>query len=200
MLAGMIAQHSLNAQENFENKSVVVVEKEHSPRKATLYSAVLPGLGQAYNKKYWKIPVVYAGFATMGYFVYFNTSKYNEFKQALIDFKDLSAETNSYLNLIGPGLNPETFDRSLGSTLFSREDEEWFRNQLENNMNYYRRYRDLSFLLTVIWYAMNVIDANVDAHLFYYEISDDISMNIAPDLYQLPGANYAGGMALSVNF
>ena len=202
ILVGAIAlalPKPVSGQEYFEEQSVVLV-KDHSPRKATLYSAVLPGLGQAYNKKYWKIPVIYAGFATMGYFVYFNTTQYNVYKQALIDFKDLSAETNSYLDLVGSSLNPETFDISLGSPLYSREDAEWFQTQLENNMNYYRRYRDLSVLLTGLWYVLNVIDATVDAHLFYYSISDDISMNLSPDLFDVNGQKISGGLKLHLSF
>ncbi len=179
-------------------KSVVVMD--HSPRKASLYSAVLPGLGQAYNKKYWKIPIVYAGFGVFGYFIYFNASHYNEYKLALIDFIDDEASTNSYLDLIGPNVDPGAFDPSQPSDQYTKENEEWFRTQLENNMNYYKRYRDLSVILTAGWYVLTIIDATVDAYLFDYDISDDISLRMDPKLFSLPGKYNTIGLQLSLNF
>lgn len=179
-------------------KSVVVLD--HSPRKATLYSAVVPGLGQAYNKKYWKIPVVYVGFGVLGYFIYFNALHYNEYKQALIDFIDEYPATNSYLDLIGPDLDPETFDPSLESDKLIPSNTEWFRTQLDNYMQYYRRNRDLSAIITAAWYVLNIIDATVDAYLFDYDISDDLSMDIDPKLFILPGKLNTVGVQLSINF
>jgi len=181
-----------------EPESVVVVD--HSPRKATLYSAVLPGLGQAYNKKYWKIPIVYAGFGVLGYFIYFNAENYNEYKQALIDFIDEDSGTNSYLNLIGPNVDPGTFDPSLGSPLYRQDNEEWFKTQLENNMDYYKRYRDLSIIISIGWYVLNIIDAAVDAYLFDYDITDDLSMRIDPKLFQFTGKPSTVGLQFSLNF
>ena len=181
-----------------EPESVVVID--HSPRKATLYSAVLPGLGQAYNKKYWKIPIVYAGFGVLGYFIYFNAENYNEYKQALVDFIDEDSNTNSYLNLIGPNVDPGTFDPSLGSPLYRQDNEEWFKTQLENNMNYYKRYRDLSIIISIGWYVLNIIDAAVDAYLFDYDITDDLSMRIDPKLFQFPGKPSNLGLQFSLNF
>ncbi len=179
-------------------KTPVVVK--HSPRKATLFSAVLPGLGQAYNKKYWKIPIVYAGFGVMGYFIYFNADNYNQYKQALIDFIDEDSGTNSYLDLVGPNVDPGTFDPSLGSPLYSPDNEEWFKTQLQNNMDYYKRYRDLSIILSAAWYVLNIIDAAVDAYLFDYDITDDLSMKIDPKLFSLPGKSNTVGLQVSLNF
>ncbi len=181
-----------------QKKSVVVLN--HSPRKASLYSAVLPGLGQAYNKKYWKIPIVYAGFGVFGYFIYFNSTNYNKYKQALIDFIDDEMETASYLDLIGPNVDPGSFDPSRPSDNFSRENEEWFKTQLENNMNYYKRYRDLSIILTAGWYVFTIIDATVDAYLFTYDISDDISLRMDPKLFSMPGKYNTVGLQFSLKF
>jgi len=71
----------------------------HSPKKASVYSAVLPGLGQAYNKKYWKIPLVYGGFAAFGYFIRWNNRNYNTSRQAYMDLTDKDPNTNSYMKL-----------------------------------------------------------------------------------------------------
>jgi len=181
-----------------QTKSVVVLD--HSPRKATLYSAIVPGLGQAYNRKYWKIPLVYIGFGVFGYFIYSNALHYNEYKQALIDFTDEYPATNSYLDLIGPNLDPETFDPSLGSDKLIPTNTEWFRTQLDNYMQYYRRNRDLSAIITAAWYVLNIIDATVDAYLFDYDISNDLSMEIDPKLFILPGKPNTVGVKLSLNF
>ncbi len=203
---GSFSDFSAFAQSEFERipenkesvKSVVVVD--HSPRKASLYSAVLPGLGQAYNKKYWKIPIVYAGFGVFGYFIYFNASHYNEYKQAYIDFIDDEANTNSYLDLIGPNVDPGSFDPSQPSDSYSRENEEWFKTQLENNMNFYKRYRDLSVILTAGWYVLTIIDATVDAYLLNYDISHDISLRVDPKLFSYPGKYNTVGLQFSLKF
>ncbi len=200
LLVGYCNSPSLAQAEFTAEQTESVVVLEHSPRKASLFSAVLPGLGQAYNKKYWKILIVYAGFGVFGYFIYFNAENYNEYKQALIDFIDEDAGTNSYLNLIGPNIDPGSFDPSLGSPLYRPDNEEWFRTQLENNMNYYKRYRDLSIILTVGWYVLNIIDAAVDAYLFDYDISDDLSLKIDPKLFSLPDRSNTVGLQLSLNF
>ena len=189
----------LSAQTN-DNKqgrseSVVVL---HSPRRASMYSAVIPGLGQAYNKKYWKIPIIYAGFGAMGYFIHFNASNYNEYKQGLIDFTDGDDNTDSYLNFIGPDVDPGRFDPSQGSPDYNPSDEAWFKEQLENNMNYYRRYRDLSVILTFAWYAMNIIDATVDGYLFSYDMNEDLSLQIDPQLFYL--SDHMNGLGLKFRF
>jgi len=75
--------------------------QSHSPAKASLYSAIFPGLGQLYNKKYWKLPLVYGGFGALGYSVTFNQTNYSKYKNAYIDFTDDIPETQSYLNVIG---------------------------------------------------------------------------------------------------
>lgn len=123
-----------------------------SPRKASIYSAVLPGLGQIYNRKYWKVPIVYIGFGTLYYFINFNNKRFNDFKQAYKDFPDYN------LNYPYP-LTLEQIDRA---------------------MIYYKRWRDLSILGTVGFYIFQIIDATVDAHLFNWEVGEDLSLNIKP--------------------
>lgn len=183
--------------ERGESESLVVL---HSSRRASMYSAVIPGLGQVYNKKYWKIPIIYTGFGVMGYFIYFNASNYNEYKQALIDFTDGDINTYSYLNLIGPNVDPGRFDPRFGSPDYNPSDEAWFKEQLENNMNYYRRYRDLSVILTFAWYALNIIDATVDGYLFSYDMSEDLSLQLDPQLFYLPDHMNALGLKFRFSF
>lgn len=178
-------------------ESLVVL---HSPRRASMYSAVIPGLGQAYNKKYWKIPIIYTGFGVMGYFIHFNATNYNEYKQGLIDFTDGDNNTTSYLNFIGPNVDPGRFDPSLGSPDYNPSDEEWFKEQLENNMNYYRRYRDLSVILTFAWYALNIIDATVDGYLFSYDMNEDLSLQLDPQLFYLSEHMNALGLKFRFSF
>lgn len=134
----------------------------HSPTKASLLSAILPGTGQAYNKKYWKIPIIYAGFAGLGYLAVTNNSDYKIYKDAY------------RLRLDG---NESTVDDYVG--IYSDED-------LVTLKDYYKRNRDLSYICMGILYALNIIDASVDAHLFYFNVNDDLTMQVQP--------GYSGGL------
>ena len=172
----------------------------HSPAKASLYSAVFPGLGQIYNKKYWKLPLVYVGFGALGYSITFNQTRFFRYKNAYIDFIDKLPETQSYLDIIGGNLNPADFDPVLHPDTYDSQQEKWFSEQLANNMDYFRRNRDLSYIGLVAWYLLNIVDATVDAHLFDYDIGNDLSMKIEPRLM------YAGrnlntlGLQISIAF
>jgi hypothetical protein len=133
---------------------------KHSPTKATLYSLALPGLGQAYNKKYWKIPVIYAGFGTLAYFIKTNNDYYQKYKKAYIYETDKDTTTINTSPSI-EGLSAE---------------------QLLKAKNYYRRNLELSYIITGVLYILNVVDAAVDAHLYYFNVNDDLSMKIEPSL------------------
>lgn len=150
---------------------------EHSPKKATIYSAVLPGLGQAYNHKYWKMPIVYAGFATTIYFVSFNTGYYKDFRDAY-SFKTNSNATGDPPNEL---VNKYTAD------------------QLLTGREYYRRNLELSYIATGVWYILNIVDATVDAHFYHYNINDDLSMMVKPWVAP-PYQGYGGGSGLSLAF
>ncbi|MEI6174250.1 MAG: DUF5683 domain-containing protein [Bacteroidota bacterium] len=154
-------------------------EKEHSPTKATIMSACLPGLGQGYNKKFWKIPVIYAGFGLMSYFIYTNTDEYLNFKCAYIEASNGNTNGN-YSYLVNKYPNKDDL-------LSARE--------------YYRRNLEISILITVLWYAVNILDATVDAHLYTFNITDNLTMKVEPSL--LPtGISYkpAAGLRISVKF
>lgn len=148
----------------------VKAEIVHSPKKATLYSAILPGLGQAYNKKYWKIPIIYAGFGTIGYFIGWNNGFYKTYKQAYSDLTDGNSETNSHLDL----------DAAQYYDLDNSTDYNNFKTGLSNQSEYLRRNRDLLIISMIGFYGLNIIDASVDAHLFDFDISEDLTMNWQP--------------------
>ena len=146
-------------------KKPVVV---HSPRRATIYSAVLPGLGQIYNRKYWKLPIVYGGFVTLGYFINFNNELYTKYKQAYSDIIDTDPNTNSFKKL---NVNPIFFEADKISQLTER---------LRLAKDGSRRNRDLVVISTAVFYALNIIDASVDANFFNFDISDDLTINWVP--------------------
>lgn len=125
-----------------------------SPRKASIMSAILPGLGQAYNRKYWKVPVIYAGLGGLGYMFVANHQEYSFYRKHLI------AENDE---------NPAT----MNETIYSSE-------QLKEQKVYYKRYRDLAAIGVGLLYVINIIDANVDAHLRTFDVSDDLSLRISP--------------------
>lgn len=161
----------------------------HSPKKATLYSAILPGLGQAYNKKYWKIPIIYAGFGTIGYFITWNNGFYQTYKQAYSDLTDGDDNTNSHLDL----------DAAKYYNLDDPTDYNNFRTGLSKQQNYYRRNRDLLIISMFGFYGLNIIDASVDAHLFDFDISDDLSFNWQPTMNTFNN-QYIYGFNCTFNF
>lgn len=141
--------------------------KKHSPLKAALFSALLPGLGQAYNKRYWKIPIVYAGLGGLGYAVYYTADNFTKSRNAYRLTVDMdSTTTGIYRGVTGA-------------------------SNLKEYRDYYKRYLDLSILFTSLWYTLNIIDAAVDAHLFYWNVNDDLSLNWEPQIRP----TYANGFA-----
>ena len=146
----------------------------HSPRKATIYSAVLPGAGQAYNKKYWKIPIIYAGFGALTYFVVTNNSEYKTYEEGY-KFR-LDGDVTTTDDFVG---------------IYTDED-------LVTLKNFYRRNRDLSVIGMSLLYVLNIIDASVDAHLFYFDVSDQLSMNVTPSY--LPGKFSGPALTFSLTF
>jgi len=148
-------------------------EEIHSPRKAALYSAMLP------NKKYWKIPLVYGGFATIGYFIGWNNTNYRTSKNAYSDLTDDDPNTTSYMKL----KYIEYYN------LENPSEVENLKRGLVRRQDYFRRNRDLLVILTAAFYGLNIIDASVDAHFFNWDISDDLTMNLKPSLDQFKNQN-----------
>ena len=179
-LPALPGRAQLNPERSPAALSDTLPERTHSPRKAVIYSAVLPGLGQAYNRKYWKIPIVYAGFGTLVYFVGYNNSRLKAYTQGYLDFTDTIPGTNSYLDLIGPNLDPSIFDPVLYPETAIPSITESFKNLLKNNREYFRRNRDLSYIGIAAWYMLTMIDASVDAHLFNFDVGEDLVLKIEP--------------------
>lgn len=166
--------------------SVPVVAQQDSiryqapdPIKAVWLGAIFPGAGQIYNRSYWKLPIVYSAFMGCGYAISWTHNRYSNYKIAYLDlYKDVQAGTvsedasKSYIAVIPDGYD---LNRVGGAST-------WM-NTLKNRHSTYRRYRDYSILATVIVYALSLIDAYVDAQLFDYDISPDLSLNIEPQIY-----------------
>ena len=157
------------------NSTDSIFKYKHNPKKATLYSACVPGLGQIYNKRYWKVPLIYAGFAVFGYFIYSNNIEYNNFK-------------NAYLYASGDSSHRTLNNQSL------QYYHKYSVDGLQKGKDYYKSNRDLSIILIFAWWALNVVDATVDANLFNYDISDDLSLHIRPSSSQYTG------LSLILNF
>lgn len=156
--------------------------KEHSPHRATIYSLILPGLGQVYNKKYWKIPIIYAGFGVFAYFITFNSREYNAWNEAYIFALE----------------NP---DGGVPPINDYYERYGYDPNILKSQKDYYRRNRDLTYILASLWYLLNVADAAVDAHLMTWNVDDDLSIRVEPEIYQpVYGFKPGGGLKLLLKF
>jgi len=159
---------------DFEN---IKDEKYHNPKKATIYSAVLPGLGQAYNKKYWKIPIIYGAMGTLTYMAVENNKKYKIYREAYQFRTDDKTET---------------VDDFVG--LYNDENLKILREA-------YRRDFEFMCVLTIVSYLVNIIDASVDAHLFEFDVSDDLSLRFEPFAENLYIAkNNIAGFKLSLKF
>ena len=143
---------------------------EKVPKRAALYSAILPGAGQVYTKKYWKVPIIYAGLITSAFYI----NESNEFYQLY---------KSTYLNRI----NGITTDEFQGT--YSNSD-------LKTLTDHYRRNREVSALLFTLTYVLNIVDASVNAHLFDYDVSDDLSLHIQPMYFSKENAT---GLSLSFN-
>jgi hypothetical protein len=149
--------YSQKADTTFQSTQARQISEEHSPTKAALYSAVLPGLGQVYNRKYWKVPILYGG----GTFVYYLIDQFNN------NYNELS---NAYEAALNDQLGEyEKFERYVNYTP----------DQIKAARDINRRYRDLNIIIMVGVYLVNVIDATVDAYLYNFDVSQDLSFKPA---------------------
>ncbi|MFD0861350.1 DUF5683 domain-containing protein [Sungkyunkwania multivorans] len=152
-----------------------------APSKAAFYSAILPGLGQAYNKSYWKIPIVYGAMGTSIYFYVDNNNEYNRYRDA-------------YKRRLAGFRDDEFFDQETQTEIISNQG-------LIDAQEFFRRNRDLSMLITVGLYVLNIIDANVDAHLKQFNVGEDLTLTIDPYFKQNPNNNNTNaGLRLRFNF
>ncbi len=157
-----------------------------APSKAAFYSAVLPGLGQIYNKRYWKVPIVYAVIGTGVYAYTYNDDLYDRFRTA---FKRRQAGFT----------DDEFYDINEDNAQGSPPDLDTA--DLERQQENYQRDRDLALVITIAMYALNIIDANVDAHLKQFNIDEDLSMDFKPYLDLNPITNNPNyGIAFTIKF
>ena len=168
-----------------------------SPKKASIYAALFPGLGQIYNRKYWKLPIVYGGYAGLIYVLGWNNNQYKDFFQgyriiaAHTSTADMKVDERKFLdNLIkNPSIsldNPSTF--------------KYISTQLKSGKDYYRRNRDLTIIGIAALHVLSIIDASVDANLFDFDISDDLRMRIEPMPVFLGDQNLVMGFNLAIKF
>ena len=148
--------------------------KEHSPKLATLLSAAIPGLGQVYNKKYWKVPIIYAGGGTLVYFINYNNTIYKKYKEA-------------YTLRVDGDTNTVDIYEALTDDNLLYEKDRW------------RRYRDINIIFLGVLYMLNIVDAAVDAHFFSYKITDDLSMDIHPTILMGAGNRHTTGIGVTLN-
>ena len=182
---------SLNVVE--DSTSLVVKKKQHkmkekrdwntwkpNPQRALWLALVLPGAGQIYNRKFWKLPIIYGGFLGCIYALTWNNMMYKDYSQAYLDIMDDDPGTASYNKFL-----------HLGNTI-TKDNEERYKEIFRSRKDKYRRWRDMSFFVMLGVYAISVIDAYVDAELSVFDISNDLSLTIEPAV--IP--NHGGGSLL----
>ena len=168
--------------------------RKGDPMKATMISAVFPGGGQLYNRKYWKLPVVYAVFGGLFYSISKNSENYQLYYKGYMDFTDDIKETDSYLDFV-PG-DPAAYDPVLHPGTANPASTANVEEQMLRLIDYHKRYRDLSIILTGVWYLVQLLDANVDASLMEYDVSDNLELTFYPSMITLPGRSSAAGLNL----
>ncbi len=197
---GLYAQHASAGQDTLQMMTVVLQDDSleisaesrtdtvfHSPRKAVLFSAVCPGLGQAYNRKYWKIPIIYGAFMGLSYGIMWNQQYFKDYKYGYIDF--LNGTPNpTWQNLVVEG--KETDEAHLA----------WVKRVLKQKRDRYRRWRDMCIIGMAGVYALNIIDAFVDAQLIDFDISEDLSLNVSPSIMQTCDSGSAYGLHFQLHF
>lgn len=178
--------------------SVSTQKKVFSPKKASIYAALFPGLGQVYNGKYWKLPVIYGGYAGLIYVFGWNNNQYKDFFDGYRTIskyetvEQMSKADKDYLNnlLNYPYLNLNNFPSRFNS----------LKTQLKSGKDFYRRSRDMSIIFIAALHVLSIIDASVDANLSDFEINDDLSMRVAPAPMSLGRGPQVVGINVAFNF
>ncbi len=140
-----------------------------NPQRALWLAMVIPGAGQIYNRKFWKLPIIYGGFMGCIYALTWNNMMYKDYSQAYLDLMDDDPGTASYNKFL-----------HLGKQIQTKADEERYKKIFKSRKDKYRRWRDMSFFVMLGVYAFSVIDAYVDAELSQFDISKDLSLTVEP--------------------
>ncbi len=146
------------------------VEFNPDPTRAVWMSALFPGLGQVYNRRYWKLPIVVGAYMGLGYATSWNNGMLTDYTRAYRDLMDSDPDTKSYMNFFPP------------TTQESDIDKAWLTKLMQTRKNFYRRNRDLCIIAMVGVYLVAMVDAYVDASLSHFDISPDLSLDMAPVL------------------
>ena len=158
------------------------------PQRALWLALVIPGAGQIYNRKYWKLPLIYGGFMGCIYALTWNNMMYKDYSQAYLDIMDNDPGTASYNKFL-----------HLGRTV-TKDNEERYKQLFKNRKDKYRRWRDMSFFVMLGVYALSVIDAYVDAELSVFDISKDLSLKVEPTVIpNRMGGNPLQAQSIGVN-
>ena len=166
-------------------------EFKPDPMKSVWLGAIFPGYGQIYNRKYWKLPIVYGGFLGFAYAISWNNSRYTSYKNAYIDISDNDETTNYHIKILPRGYTLQNYPGGVTT----------YQARLKTGMDQFRRYRDLSVILSVGYYTLVLLDAFVDAQLYDFDISQDLVLNVAPariEYEQNPRSAY--GLQCSIRF
>ena len=190
--ADTLKLNAVNDSISRENADIQLPKKQFipNPQRALWLSLVFPGAGQIYNRKYWKLPIIYGGFLGCTYALLWNQQMYMDYSQAYLDIMDDDPNTKSYEDML-----PPRYDIT--------GQEERFKKIFKNKKDRFRRYRDLSAFCFVGVYLISVIDAYVDAQLSEFDITPDLSLRIEPAVIQQKGINVdknAYGVGCSINF
>ncbi len=162
------------------------------PEKAGIL-ALLPGTGQIYNHKYWKLPIVYGMVGGLGYWIYYQQTYYSYYRFAK---NLLPTPTMTVAQQLANATSEIPNDQARAQLVGYATNNP---NNIELGLEFYRRYRDLSILLSALGYGLQILDAVVDAHLHDFDVSDNLSLNLRPTLLPQPGQLLPGtGLALSL--
>ena len=157
-----------------------------NPQRALWLSLIIPGAGQIYNRKLWKIPIVYGGFLGCLYALTWNNQMYGDYSQAYLDIMDDDPNTKSYENML-----------PLNYSIAGREDQ--YKEIFKNKKNYYRKYRDMSIFAMIAVYLLSVVDAYVDAELSSFDISKDLGLRIEPAVFNFGGRGREASVGVQCN-
>lgn len=176
-----------------EQKPVKLKNWIPDPKRSLWMALVLPGGGQIYNKKYWKLPLVYGGFMGCAYALTWNNMMYKDYSKAYMDMMDSDPGTRSYIDFL-PIRYQDMSDAEIKSQ---------FQDTFRNRKNYYRKYRDMSLFCFIGVYLLSVIDAYVDAELSNFDISKDLSVQLEPSIIRNDysfSRQQSYGLQFSINF
>lgn len=165
------------------------VEFNPDPTRAVWLSALFPGLGQVYNRRYWKLPIIVGGYLGLGYATSWNNQMLTDYTRAYADLLDNDPTSKSYMDFFAPNVKESDVDKA------------WLKNLLKSRKNYFRRNRDLCIISMVGVYLLAMVDAYVDASLSHFDINPHLSMDVVPALMQDGRQKYPSvGLAWALNF